>query len=259
MSGPVTPESTFLQHLVQIDRIAAKMARLQGLSGDEAADMSSWVKLKLVENDYAAFRKFRGESTVSTYLTVVIAMLARDYRVQRWGRWRPSAAARRHGNLAIRLEALIHRQGYQLHQAAELLRTSGETRLSDREVAGLFARLPARQPLRPRDVGPDSLGSLPASGSAESLVENEAVEREQTRARETLERVMTDLPTEDRVLLRMRFWENLSVAEIARALCIDQKPLYRRIERLLALLRERLTANGVTREQIAELLNETSQ
>ena len=259
MSGQASPESTFLQHLVQIDRIAAKMARLQGLSGDDAADMSSWVRLKLVENDYAAFRKFRGESAISTYLTVVIAMLARDYRVQRWGRWRPSAAARRNGNIAVRLEALVHRQGYRLHQAAEILRTSGETRLSDREVAGLFARLPSRQPLRPRDVGPDSLGSLPASATADALVDTEAVEREQSRAHETLDRVMTDLPAEDRVLLRMRFWENLSVAEIARGLHVDQKPLYRRIDRLLTVLRERLTANGVTREQISELLNETSQ
>ena len=252
-------EATFVQHLALIDRIVAAMARRQGLSGDEAADLSSWIKLKLVENDYAAFRKFRGESSINTYLTVVIAMLARDYRVQRFGRWRPSAAALRKGAIATRLEALVYRQGYHLRQAAELLRTSGETQLSDRELAGLLTQLPAREPLRPVEVGAEPLAGVAARGGADVRIDAETREREQEHARRALDRIMSDLPPEDRLILRMHFWEDMRIADIARGLHIDQKPLYRRLERLLALLRERLTQAGVTREQIGELLNDSPQ
>jgi RNA polymerase sigma factor for flagellar operon FliA len=258
MSDQARFESTFVQHLALIDRIAAAMARRQGLSGDEAADMSSWIKLKLVENDYAAFRKFRGESSIGTYLTVVIAMLARDYRVQRWGRWRPSAAARRKGAIAIRLESLIHRQGYHLRQAAELLRTAGETQLSDRELAAMAAQLPVREPLRPVEVGAEPLASVATLRSADAGIETESRQQEADRARRTLDRIMSELPVEDRLILRMHFWEGMSVADIARGLQLEQKPLYRRLERLLAALRQRLTQAGLTRELIGELINDPS-
>src|SRR5688572_20569032 len=125
MSQQASFEASFVENLALIDRVAASVARRQGLTGDDAADLSSWIKLKLVESDYAVFGKFRGESSISTYLTAVIATLAHDYRVQRWGRWRPSAAARRKGSVAMRLEALVHRQGHDLRQAAEALRTAG--------------------------------------------------------------------------------------------------------------------------------------
>jgi RNA polymerase sigma factor (sigma-70 family) len=258
MSDQARFEATFVQNLALIDRIAAAVARRQGLSGDEAADLASWIKLKLVENDYAAFRKFRGESSLGTYLTVVIALLARDYRVQRWGRWRPSAAARRKGSVAIRLETLVHRQGYHLRQAAELLRTSGETQLTDRELADMLAQLPAREPLRPVEVGAEPLASVASIGGADLALETESRERDQDRARATLARVMSELPTDDRLILRMHFWEGLSVADIARGLRLEQKPLYRRLDRLLGMLRERLTKEGVTRESIGELINNPS-
>src|SRR5262249_20940429 len=66
------------------------------------------------------------------------------------------------------------------------------------------------------------------------------------RARQTLE-------PEDRLILRMRFEDSMSVADIARGLHRDQKRLYRTIERLFATLRERLEADGISRDEIASL------
>src|SRR5919109_1132038 len=90
-------EALFLRNLGWIERALASVCRRYGVSRDDAEDFASWAKLKLVEDDYAVLGKFRDESSITTYLTVVIAMLFRDYRVQRWGRWRPSADARRRG------------------------------------------------------------------------------------------------------------------------------------------------------------------
>src|SRR5262245_34415390 len=108
----------FLNHLTLVDRTAGLLARRSGIHGDDVEDFKSWVRLRLVENDYEVLRRFRGEGTLHTYLTVVIALLARDYRYAHWGRWRPSAAARRLGPLAVRLETLVHRDGRTLSQAA---------------------------------------------------------------------------------------------------------------------------------------------
>jgi RNA polymerase sigma factor (sigma-70 family) len=249
-------ESVFLDNLGLIDRVAACLARRHGLSGDDASDFSSWIKLKLVEDGYAIFRSFRGESSIGTYLTVVIAMLARDFRAQRWGRWRPSAAARRHGPVAIRLETLVYRHGYRVDQAGEVLRTAGETTLSDRELGKLLAALPVRAPLRPVEVGPDPLGQVESMASADGILVSEDIEHERRHAEQTLVAALGDLSLEDRLIVRMRFWDGLGVADIARGLRIDQKPLYRRLERLLGTLRQRLLAAGVDRDRIASLLTE---
>src|ERR1051325_11449255 len=81
-------EAQFLEQLPRIEKTIGVLARRQGFRGAEADDLASWIKLRLIEQDYAVFRKFRGESSISTYLTVVITTLVQDYKVQLWGRWR---------------------------------------------------------------------------------------------------------------------------------------------------------------------------
>ena len=111
-------ESLFLANLPAAEKILSALARRNALSRDAAEEFSAWAKLQVIENDYAVLAKFRGESSLLTYLTVCFAMLFREYRVQQWGRWRPSAVARSAGPLAIRLETLTRRDGLPLHGAA---------------------------------------------------------------------------------------------------------------------------------------------
>jgi RNA polymerase sigma factor (sigma-70 family) len=250
-------EALFVEHLSAIERIVAALCRRHGLTGDSAADFGSWVKLRLVENDYAVLAKFRGESSLTTYLTVVMAMLFRDYCVERWGRWRPSAAAQRRGPLAVRLETLVRRDRYPLDQAAQLLRTSGETTLSDRELAKLLGDLPDRGPLRPTEVGPEPLADLPTGMRADEAVDREQADADRRAADEALRRGLARLSAEDQLIVRMRFWEGLSIADVARGLGLPQKPLYRRIEHALAELRRHLEAAGVSRERARVILGES--
>jgi RNA polymerase sigma factor for flagellar operon FliA len=249
-------EALFLDNLGWIERTVASLCRRHAIGGDDVQEATSWVKLRLLEHDYGVFRKFRGESAITTYLTVVIAMLLREYRVQCWGRWRPSAAARRRGGLAVRLETLVYRDGYRLDQAAQLLHTSGETDLSDRQLAALLSELPARGASRPADVGPELLDGAPASARADDLVERGELAAHREATDRALAQALERLPDEDRVVLRMRFWEGLSVADVARALRVPQKPLYRRIERALAQLRRHLEVAGVSRDDARALLTD---
>lgn len=243
-------EGTFLAHLPKIERIIGSIARRHAMGPDEADELASWVKAKLIENDYAVLQKFEGRSSIATYLTSVIANLFRDYRCQQWGRWRPSALAKRLGGLAVRLETLLHRDGYTLTQAVEVLRSAGLAGVSDRELFDLAARLPPRQ--RPGDgVDPDA-EAPPADAD---LWLSEQLHDWET-ARGTLERLLADLSLEDQLILRLRYWEGFSVADVARALGLEQKPLYRRIDRSLERLRELLEAEGLDRAGVAGFLSD---
>ncbi len=69
---------------------------------------------------------------------------------------------------------------------------------------------------------------------------------EAAEVRTALDRALSDLELSDRLLLRFRFEDELSVPEIARLLG-DASPfqLYRRLTKVLARLRKELTAVGI--------------
>jgi hypothetical protein len=52
----------------------------------------------------------------------------------------------------------------------------------------------------------------------------------------------------------MRFDDRMPVADIARALHLDQRRLYRTIERILGALRAAMVADGVGKEDVEALL-----
>jgi RNA polymerase sigma factor for flagellar operon FliA len=252
-------EALFLQNLGWIDRVCASLCRRHGIAGDDADEFASWARAALIENDYAILRKFRGESAPTTYLTIVLSTLFSAWRVREHGRWRPSAAARREGPLAVRLEAMVHRDGLRLDEAAERLRTTGATTLSDRELASLLGRLPAHALPRPVPAAAEVLDETPAPHAA---ADRTALEAEAGALRErseaAVQRALSTLEPEDRVVVKMRFWEGLTVAEVARGLGVPQKPLYRRLERAMARLRGELEREGVSRERVRELLDEVA-
>jgi RNA polymerase sigma factor for flagellar operon FliA len=241
-------EALFLKHLDVVDRILSALARRHALDPDDAADLCAWAKARMVESDYAALAKFRGESALGTYLTVVLSMLAREYMARERGRWRPSAAARRHGAVGVKLEALIVRNGLPLSVAGQMMRSAGETTLPDAELARIAAELPpraSRQPVRDSAV----VESFPADNVADDLVQQGERSRREEFVKNALEEALKTLSAEDALIVRLHFVEGLSVADVSRSLCLPQKPLYRRLERLLVALRGELERRGVTRDE----------
>lgn len=246
-------EALFLENLGFIERVTGALCRRHGIEGDEAEDVVAWVRLLVMEDDYAVLRKFRGESTVTTYLTMVLSLSFREHRIRERGRWRPSAAAQRLGHTAVRLETLVHRDGYRLEDAANVMRSAGTTDLSDRELATLLAALPRRAPLRPVQVDAQALEVAHAPG-ADDPAEAAEADAERTAAEEALDRALGGLPASDRVVVHLRYWEGLSVADVARGLGVPQKPLYRTLERALRRMRTELESAGVSRTLVRALL-----
>ena len=250
MSAPqalvVDPERTFLDHLAVIDRIIGVIARRHSLGQNEREEFESWVRARIIDGNYAVIRKFGGRSSLPTYLSVVIGNLFLDYRNTLWGRWRPSAAALRIGPLGIKIEQLLYRDGYSLREAIGVMQSAGVT-LSDAEIARIAAKIPLRE--RSSEVGLEKVDAAVVAADPPSIPTEEDAE-----VGRAIRDVLAQLPPEDQVILRMRFWEDISVADIARTLRIEQKPLYRRLESIQKQLRIALVARGIDETRVAELL-----
>lgn len=250
-------EKLFLEHLDWIDKVARIACAKHRVWDADADEFASWVQTKLMDDEYAVIRKFRGESSLRTYLSLIVAVQFQEYRRQKFGRWRRSALAERLGPPAADLEALVYRDGYTLQQAGEKLRTAGLTRHSDRELALILQQLPRRAPLRPREVSSDhpEMERVQVSGADEPLAAAEADE-ERSRVLDALNRATERLDAEDQVIVRMRFNEGRTLAFVARALKLEQKPLYRRLERVLKELRKHLEREGVHGPDALAILGE---
>ena len=247
MSDRAALERLLLAHLDVLARMCAAQCRRHGVAGADAEDFAAWVRLRCVEDDYRILAQYRGEAALPTYLHIVVAMLYRDWRVQRQGRWRPSAAALHLGPTAVKLERLLHRERLPFEQAVRVIQMQEDPAPTLRELRELFRALPGRRPLRPEEVGDAALDDRPASQTADASVL--AAEEDAARAlvASALREALAALAPEDRAIVRLRFWEGASVADIARALNLPQKPLYRRLDRLLADVRRALERRGISR------------
>ena len=255
----MSPEDTYLHHLRTIDRIAAFVARRNHLNADEAADFTQEVHARLIDDDYATIRKFEGRSSFSTYLTTVILRLCQQWRVEMWGKWRPSAEARRLGDKAITLERLLTRDGFTFDEAVKILTTRSGEQYTVAELELIYVRLPLRTP-RPVLISDEVTPEIAAvDADADDRVEMSDREKSARHVGAAIDRFLETMEPEDRLILHLRFWQGLKVPDIARRLQIDQKKLYKRLDRLFQLMRRALEEAGVGKAEIGTLLTRGDQ
>jgi len=250
------PEQVFVQNLGLINRIVAFVCRRNHLDPAESDEFSSHVRLKLLEDDYAVLRKFEGRSSLSTYLTTVIQRLFFQYRVQLWGKWRPSAEAKRLGEKAITLERMLTRDDYTLEEAIKTLTTGNDPRYTREQIEAIYLRLPVRLP-RPVLVGENAVPDIAAPTAADDGVMQQHRECTARAVSRAIDDAIESMDSQDKVILQMRFWRGAKVPEIAAALHVDQKKLYKRIDHLIGGLRVAIEGAGIARDDIGDLLTHT--
>jgi RNA polymerase sigma factor (sigma-70 family) len=245
-------EALFLSRLADIERVISFVSARHHLPGVEADDFESHVKLKLIECNYDILGRFEGRSSLRTYLTVVIQRLFLDYRTHAWGKWRPSAEATRAGAVAVLLERLTSRDGHGFEEACELMEINHQVTLSRSALEAIAGRLPIRTRRRF-----ESDEALVHRQSGDPSVDNVIAERERAglaaRLDTALKAALADLGPQDRLIVAMQFRDGRTVAEIARMLRLDQKALYRRVQRLLKGLRFALEAHGIDGGEALEI------
>ena len=238
MRQPAQPSSSDLVLLGEVIRGVVRRGRLLP---PDAEDFSQAVQLKFLESGYQAFARFDGRSSLRTYLTTVVWRLLLDWRTAAYGKWRPSAAARRLGVQAVRLDRLLNRDGMTVEEAIQVASRAPEA-LPDHVLRVIADRLPRRR--RHIRVADDVL-QLVAREFPDPL---EARERamQARQARIALGQAFNQLNPEERRLMCLRYRQSLTVREIARLLNVDAKRLYRTFDRLVGKLRRDMGAFGVT-------------
>lgn len=237
-------------HLIQ--KKLQHLSRRSGLPEHEAEEFRSWALYKLVEDDSRVLASWEGRSSFPTFLTVVLVNLMRDYRTHVWGKWRPTAAARRQGREVVLLEQLCFRDGLSLDEAVERMRTEHKVSLSRAELERMAASLTRR--MERRRVGEEELLRIPVDGQVESRIEDAERSRTEEQLRMLLIPLLRSLSAEDRLLVRLHYWDGLSMAAISPLLGRPQRELYSVRDKCLKKIRRNLEEAGLSPERARALL-----
>ena len=237
-------EQVFVRSLPLIRQAIATTVRRYRVSADHAEEFAAIARLRIIERDYDVLRKFRGQSSLRTFLTVVVQRMFLDYRTAQWGKWRPTAKSRRQGAVVVLLERLTVRDGLTFDEAWHELEATRAEPLDRGHLEAAHAGMPRRS--RPRFVSDEELDLLPAADAVPEDrflgIENAALG---ARAGSLLSGAIARLDPQDRRIVRLHFFEGLPLSGIARKLGLDQRALYRRFERLMRTLRTHLEAQGL--------------
>jgi RNA polymerase sigma factor (sigma-70 family) len=247
------PEKIALEWMPRIEKMAAGLCRRRYLSREETQDFIGDLQCKILDHDYAVVRDYKGKSGLAFYFRAVVANFFRDWQNHRWGKWRPSAEAKRMGPVGILLDSLLTRDGLPFPEACRMLRDNLKVPQSEAELTEMAIQLPRRS-LR-RFEGEERLESMAAGelDPEEQFLRQERWKRK-CRALQALAKARSTLPPEDRPLVRLRYEKGLSVADIARGQNLKQRALYDRMERIQRHLRLALEREGIRREDVVDLL-----
>jgi RNA polymerase sigma factor for flagellar operon FliA len=242
----------YRQHHDVVERALATVCRRHHLTPSDAEDVAADFRVHLLEDDGAILRKFQGRSSMQTYLVSVIVHFFQDWRNAKWGKWRPSAEAKRLGPVAVQLETLIVRDQLPMDAACAMLESRGVS-AARADLEHMANRFPWRT--RRSFVSDEALATTAAPDSRpdEPLMAREAAAAAE-RASGLLRAALDALPPQDHLIVRMLVADGFTIARIARALSLEQKPLYRRVERLLAELRSRLERDGLSARDVSGVL-----
>lgn len=248
-------EELLRSNLPLVERVVRRVCLRANVVGADVEDFASTVKLALIEDDYAILRAHEGRSSLATYLTVVIQRLLADERNRTLGRWRASAEAQRLGATAVLLETLLRRDQRSMTEAIPIVCAFDQT-LDPASVEALAERLPHRPP-RPRLVDLETAGEVASSEPADERAMRAELEKLSERASVVVRTAIAALPIKDRMLVRLRFVSLMNISDIARILQLPQRPLYRRLEQILAILRRTVTEAGIDSSTASDLIGST--
>ena len=248
-----TGESLYIANLDLIERVTKFVCRRHYLAPAEAEEFGSDVLFNLLENDYAILNAFEGRSSLRAFLSTVIQRQFLDRRNHLWGKWRPCALAKRLGPVAILLDRLTSRDGHSFGVAYEIMTTNHGVTDTRAELEAMFVRFPIREGHTP--VNEEVLVNVAADvRNPEQLVVDREAEEKARQVSKVLRDILARLDVQDHLMLKMRYKDGRTVTAIALTLGLEQKPLFRRFDRLEGDLKVALEAEGIDRTVVRDLL-----
>jgi RNA polymerase sigma factor for flagellar operon FliA len=240
------PSELFLEQLPLIERIIRSVCYGRRMTSAETEEFAGFARLRLIENDYAIIRKFKGRSRFGTFMTTVIGRLLNDYTDRERGRWRNSEEAKRRGDLAKDLEQLLVRDKRTLDEAFRELQPKYPD-ITRRQLEELATRFPIR--FRRKFVALEESGERTAFDGRDDIGHEEMTSLISSVISEFIER----LPKEDQLIFQLRFESDMPVPQIAKMLKQGMQAIYRRLYKHYDDLRVALEARGVRAADVAAL------
>jgi len=238
-----------------------------------AAEAALFVLEALRKEDWKILRAFSGKASFGTYLRSVVFRLLEDFSRRKYGRLQPPSWLRRLGGIWLLLYSYLCLERLTIAEAVEMshqrfqARTKAEIERAAREIKRRITDCGSHQMI---EVELDE-GGLPDAEEGRRRRPEEMLERHQRL--ELLQAVwaaaMTpgdfeksspagkvdfpfQLTSQEKLLIRMRYVDGLTVAKIAALLGCSRHRINGRLRRLLMRLRRVLEAGDAAAETKSE-------
>lgn len=234
----------FEDSLPRIKRLMQQVCRKKRFSPADCEDFCSWAVTRLIENDYQKLAGYRGRGPFRCYLATVIARLGMDYCDKLWGKWRPTAAARRLGRAAIALERLLIRDQLAWSEAVQSIQESQG--VSEERLETIYALLPNRPVRRLEDEKDLHLVASQSGNPHRELLAKE-LKQQWLVVEQLLEKALSSLTEEENLILKLHFRDGIPLSKISQMLDLEEN-IYHLKDRILRRLRQDLEDEGIQPE-----------
>jgi len=251
----MNPASLIERNIKHIEDTIRSICIRHDIDDEEAEEFAAYVKYRLVEDDYKIIRKFKGISHIKTYLHTVISRIFLDEKRKQQGRWRSSKKAQNMGEAAVRLEELIYKYNYTFDEAYEVLKINYKLTLDKNEAYDMALKLKRKKAKDIKIEGEELLVNIPSRGLRpdEALHKKKLIEI-QGQIETIIDAMRQRLSAEDRLILKMRFEDNLKVSVIAKVLMRNRNDIDKGIKSILGELKEGILRKGININDVMDVI-----
>ena len=252
-----SPQSAWSEFLESYSPLVLQVVRLFETADDPVADCFVFVCEQLRQNGYRRLRRFRpdGPATFATWLRAVVRNLCLDWRRSEMGRHRVFQSVARLPAVDQEIFRLHYEQGRssddtfalavarfpeltasQFSESLERIRDS----LSPRQLWLLSTRS-----LRFERLEPEPDGVTPAEERLRDTAPDPEALATNRQQQDALARSLKRLPSYERLLVRLRYEEDLTLDQVARLTGLkDAQTADRRIREVLLRVRKDMEGSG---------------
>lgn len=213
--------------------LAAHLSRRfnhRGISEDDLMQVASIGLIHAIER----FDPSRGVEFSTFAAPTILGELKRHFRDRGWAIRIP----RRLQELNLRLTSVVDDLTHQLGRSPTIAEMASAVHASDEEV---LEALDAARAYRSRPLGKVGDDDGP-NGPAEAGLTADDLSLLRSEDRMVVERLLAGVEPRERLMLRMRFYEEMTQQEIAERLGVSQMQVSRLLNRVLSRLRDQMEA-----------------